>query len=247
MIRCLSRLLVSTLLLTGGVFGAYAASSCPGDLNNDGEVTVDEIVRAVGAALDGCPPQSALSALLQTGQTQCDPGSGQLGACAGASPAGQDGALQVGMPASYTDNNDGTVHDNVSGLTWEKLSDDGSIHDWDNQYTWQQAFDMKIAALDAAPCFAGHCDWRLPNRRELESLVNAGVDSPAVDGVFNIGCLPGCHVADCSCTQLDNYWTSTTYHAIPGSAWCVNGGTGTVDGFDKTIPAFYVRAVRGGR
>ncbi len=46
--------------------------------------------------------------------------------------AGSDGALQAGLSKSYTDNGDGTITDNVTGLMWEKKSDDGSIHDKDN-------------------------------------------------------------------------------------------------------------------
>jgi hypothetical protein len=40
---------------------------------------------------------------------------------------------------------------------------------------------VKIAALNTQPCLAGHCDWRLPNRRELDSLVAVEWAAPAVD------------------------------------------------------------------
>jgi hypothetical protein len=56
---------------------------------------------------------------LKTVQTQCDQGSGALGACPGV-PAGQDGWLQKGLARSYTDNGDGTITDNKTGLMWEK-------------------------------------------------------------------------------------------------------------------------------
>jgi hypothetical protein len=49
---------------------------------------------------------------------------------------GSDGDLQKGTARSYTDNGDGTITDNVTGLMWEKKSDDGGIHDKDNMYTW---------------------------------------------------------------------------------------------------------------
>src|SRR5438094_9253656 len=45
--------------------------------------------------------------------------------------SGDDGAIQAGAPLSYTDNGDGTITDNNTGLVWEKKSADGSIHDMD--------------------------------------------------------------------------------------------------------------------
>lgn len=224
-----------------------ASSTCPGDFNNDGSVTVNEIILAVNAALDGCPTPGPTQScgLQQTGQTECDQGSGTLDACPG-SPLGQDAAVGAGVPLSYTDNGDGTITDNVTGLMWEKLSDDGLIHDKDTTYTWADAFAVKILALDSTPCFAGHCDWRLPNRRELESIVDEGRTAPAVDPAFNNNCKAGCKVTACSCVQLDSYWSSTTYTDIPSFAWGVDCNVGSVNGFEKATALFYVRAVRGG-
>jgi uncharacterized protein DUF1566 len=254
MIGCLARFaprfswpLLVLLILLIVVRGVHAASSCPGDLNNNGTVTIDEIVRTVDAALHGCPSGSSQSLLLQTGQTQCDQGTGILGACPG-SPPGQDGAVLAGEPRNYTDNGDGTIQDNATGLTWEKLSNDGGIHDWTDMYTWHDAFAVKIAALNKPPCFAGHCDWRLPNRRELESLVDAGRAAPAIDSIFNTACEPGCAATACSCTQLDYYWSSTSYQdpTLAGFAWNVDFNVGFVRAFEKTLPVYFVRAVRSG-
>ncbi len=237
----------------------HAASSCPGDINGDHSVSIDEVVSVVNAALGICEA-SPSAGLLTTGQDQCDAGDGTLGACPG-SPLGQDGAVHAGTPFSYTDNGDGTIQDNVTGLMWEKLSNDDSIHDLDTTYTWNHAFSEKIAALNMPPCFANHCDWRLPNRRELESLVDvgrvpAGVDRfPAINAAFDTNCEPGCTVTTCSCTLsegTDYFWTSSSYRDIPGTAWAVNFHFGEVDGgFDKGNPdqaqiPYSVRAVRGG-
>jgi len=241
---------VPTLFAIRGAHAAAACSSCPGDTDNDGEVTIAELVRAVNSALNGCPTPGPTqsSGLLSTGQAQCDDGSGTLGTCPG-SPRGQDGEIKAGAPLTYTDNGNGTISDSVTGLTWEKLSSDGSIHRVDNTYTWANAFSAKIAALNTTPCFAGHCDWRLPNRRELESLVDLGRVTPAVDPAFNTACKPGCTVMTCSCMQPDMpYWSSTSYQdptAPPGVAWAVDENVGIVNAFDKTNPN-HVRAVRGG-
>jgi len=216
--------------LCGAQTGA-ACSSCPGDLNDDGRVTVDEILTVVNAALGECPtpgpPQGPV--LLQTGQTQCDQGTGTLGMCPG-SPPGQDAAVGAGVHRSYTDNGDGTVVDNATGLMWEQLATDNSIHGVENTYTWSAAF-QKIATLNTSG-FAGHSDWRLPNRRELESLVDAGTAHPAMDPIFNTG--------------LSAYfWSSTTFQDVPTNAWAINPDEGDVNAFGKTVP-YYVRAVRGG-
>jgi hypothetical protein len=218
----------------------------------------DNITTALaGGGLDDCPSersqcQSDLAAclastlpaarLLKTGQTGCYDADGNGIACAG---TGQDGELQKGVVLSYTDNGDGTVTDNETGLTWEKKSDDGSIHDKDDVYSWSDAFAVFIAALNTAS-FAGQNDWRLPNRYELESIFDLAGGNPAVDASFNNGCVPACLVATCSCTQPDTeYWASTTLALAPAFAWTVfsNGGVS----FDhKVFSTASVRAVRGG-
>jgi hypothetical protein len=241
--------LLSALVLipVHSAHAASACSACPGDLNNNDQVTIDEILTVVNAALTGCPPAGpSLSSLLQTGQTECDQGEGTLGACQTGSPPGQDGAVEAGAPLSYTDNGE-TITDNATGLMWEKLSQEGgSVHDATITYTWYEAFGTKIAALNTPPCFVDHCDWRLPNRRELESLVDTGRVPPAIDPVFNSGCTSGCTVSTCSCTQLKYYWSSTTYHDVPTFAWAVDGNVGIVNAFEKAVIKYDVRAVRGG-
>jgi len=185
-----------------------------------------------------------------TGQTTCWDATGAMIPCAG---TGQDGEVQAGLPITYVDNGDGTVSDENTGLTWEKLSDDGSIHDFDNAYSWPNAFAVKIAALNTPPCFAGHCDWRVPNRRELESILDFGFTEPVVAPAFNTGCVPGCSVLACSCTLPEPvlgvvmYWSSTTVVLQPTSAWVLDFKRGGSNfGFDKTDDHEHVRAVRGG-
>src|SRR4029453_9656261 len=94
-----------------------------------------------------------------TGQTTCWATNGNLIPCAG---TGQDGDLQAGGPLSYTDNGDGTITDNNTGLMWEKQSQDGSIHDVNNTYSWEGAFTEHVAGLNTMN-FAGHSDWGAPN------------------------------------------------------------------------------------
>ncbi|MCK6556790.1 DUF1566 domain-containing protein [Candidatus Binatia bacterium] len=179
---------------------------------------------------------------LKTGQTLCYDAIGTPIACAG---SGQDGEFQKGVARAYVDNGDGTVTDTKTGLMWEKLSDDGSIHDRDDYYTWTAAVTTKIATLNGGGGFAGYTDWRLPNINELQSLVNYGASSPAIDAAFNTACAASCTVTTCSCTVSAYYWSSTTTQDYPNFAWDVTFGIGLVVAYDKS-GTNYVRAVRGG-
>jgi hypothetical protein len=168
---------------------------------------------------------------------------GQVVACAG---SGQDGEFQAGATLSYTDNGDGTITDDNTRLMWEKHADDGSIHDKNNLYTWADAFAVKIAALNTLPCFAGHCDWRVPNIREIASLQNLG-SYPGVSPAFNTACTSGCTVLTCSCTDLSsNWWSSTSSLASPNAAYVASFGIPLIGGGQGKNNAFHVRAVRAG-
>ena len=93
----------------------------------------------------------------------------------------------------------GTITDLNTGLQWEAKNNDGSIHDKDATHTWDDAFAVHVAGLNAAS-FAGHNDWRLPNVRELQSLLVYDGSAPSVDAVFSSACPLGCAVTTCSCT-----------------------------------------------
>lgn len=181
-----------------------------------------------------------------TGQTTCWDSAGSVIACAG---TGQDGDTQAGAASALVDNGDGTITDHNTKLVWEKLDDNdvAGIHDKDDFYLWADAFAVKIAALNTMPCFAGHCDWRLPNVRELQSIAHYEVafPGPSVASAFNSGCTPGCVSAACSCTNSDLYWSSTTYAQSPDFAWYVYFVDGNVLANQKTNGG-YVRAVRSG-
>jgi hypothetical protein len=222
-----------------------------GDVNGDGAVNIGDALaiaqcdvglRSCAFPLATCGPTPACS-LPESGQTTCWDSSGVVIPCAG---TGQDGDTRTGRPLVYVDNGDGTITDMNTSLVWEKKSEDGSIHDISVTYTWAQAFSVHVAGLNAVN-FAGHNDWRVPNVKELESIVNFEhfYPSPSVSPAFNNGCAPGCTVLTCSCTVVHDYWSSNTYANTPQLAWVVYFGGGNVNANFKSDP-FYVRAVRGG-
>jgi hypothetical protein len=151
-----------------------------------------------------------------------------------------------------------TVFDHQTGLEWEKKTDDGGIHDMDNRYPWSTgtnnpdgtAFTVFLAALNggaalgvsadgltsSGPCYAGHCDWRLPTIGELRTIVDcshgSGPGTPCVDPIFGP-------------TQTNAYWSSSSLAGDPLGSWSVgfNYGSGSV--YNKTL-SLSVRAIRGG-
>jgi len=111
-----------------------------------------------------------------------------------------------------------------------------------------QTIFQQVAALNSAN-FAGYNDWRVPNIKELQSIVDFGQVNPALNSAFH-GASCGASCTDltdpsCSCDAASRYWSSTSAATLPGYAWYVDYGGGYMDGFDKTLD-FFVRAVRGG-
>jgi hypothetical protein len=158
-----------------------------------------------------------------------------------------DGTLQTGAPLSFLDNGNGTITDQNTRLMWEKKSDDGTLHDKDNSYWWNGngANETLWDWLEDvnAQAFGGFQDWRIPNARELLSIVDFQ-SVWAVPAAFNTNCVAGVSVLNGSCSFQSSYWTSTTQAGSLSSAWYVDN-YGSINSYFKS-GNFRVRAVRGG-
>ena len=212
-----------------------AGPSGNGDTNGDGTIDLSDVVYLLDALFLAGPAPVAIEAhaamgLPATGQTKCYDRTRAEVPCDGADCPGQDASYQAGCPSEgrLVDHGDGTVTDNCTGLMWQKETGDV---DGDGQSTEQDSTDW-CGALSYCEnlSLAGHDDWRLPNVRELQSIVDYGHINHAVDPVF--GAFPS------------SYWSSTSLIINPNFAWFVNfsgGSSGNDDGEDVGL---YVRAVR---
>jgi hypothetical protein len=157
---------------------------------------------------------------------------------------GDDGDLQRGMAwpiPSFTDNGDGTVADNLTGLIWMKNANCFGGKNWNAALTAYNALADGTCGLSDGSA-AG--DWRLPNIKELHSLVHYGVYAPALPNTAGTGKWAEGDLF--TGVQSDNYWSSTTLARYTYRAWVVNFNNGYVYHHDKNN-TYYVWCVRGGQ
>jgi|SRR3990170_1252213 len=225
----LSSLLCSCFLVISVVLwtGKASAQPFPGGLPQ-----CEASLESCNADLDACEAQPA-AAVPQTGQTRCWGGTPlSIIPCA---DTGQDGDIKAGVVPPvprFTDNGDGTITDNLTGLIW--LKDADCLR---GIRTWQQALDFANSLADPQcgltdDSIAG--DWYLPNRNQLTSLLDLENFNPA---------LPTGHPF--MNFQLYHYWSSTNHAVNLFSAWIVMISNGNIFLNDKTAGSF-VTAVRGG-
>jgi hypothetical protein len=124
----------------------------------------------------------------------------------------------------FVDNGDGTITDRATGLMWARTDSDSGMD-------WQHA--LAYAQVQNASRYLGHGDWRLPNTKELQSIVDytrspvattAAKVGPAIDPMFT--CTPITNEAGAA--DYPYHWTSTSAIAQAGGtyafAWYVAFG-----------------------
>lgn len=100
----------------------------------------------------------------------------------------------------FVDNYDGTLTDTATGLMWQ-MADDGQTRDWEESLDYAENLEL-----------AGYSDWRLPNAKELQSIVDYSksvqtTSSPAIDDLFVLTPItdPNGDI------NYGFYWTGTTH------------------------------------
>jgi len=151
---------------------------------------------------------------------------------------GQTNVYQVGDDATYQTgvilpsprftevNESGCVTDNLTGLVWAREASIGGKMTWSNAITYCE--DLT---------YGGQNDWRLPNAKELCSLIDRGRFNPA---------LPSGHLFVGVQGIVDPWWSSSTYEPLTSRAWNVKISDGYVNYANKTT-LYYVWPVRGGQ
>jgi len=181
--------------------------------------TLDEIYSHVGKG-----------GLTKTGQTtsyatSSTCGDGGTGGC-------DDGYYEKGQALSYTDNGDGTMTDNNTGLMWKRCSEPDTqtsgCTGTHSTYTWQAAITQCEGLT-----YATYSDWRLPNAKELWSITKL---EPGAAPYIDQTAFPG--------TVSNWYWSATTYPNYTDYALSVGFGYGYLNASGKAS-AYYVRCVRG--
>ena len=207
---------------------AISYSQCLGDFNDDGKVSVDELVTAVDNALHGCEVIPGSRFVNNGDGTVTD----RMTGLQWEKKESLDGIMNAADP-----------HDADNLYTW---STSPAVVMNGTAFTDFLSRLNSCASPNGATVaggFAGHCDWRLPTIAELAGIVNlsrgncGGSGGPCIDAIFGP-------------TQADNYWSSTTDSSETDGfginyAWLLYfDGGGPCSG--EKIGGSYVRAVRGG-
>lgn len=131
--------------------------------------------------------------------------------------------------------------DNRTGLNWARCSLGQKYNSLSNTcdgqatlYTWREAL-IAVKLLNDTGGIDTKTDWRLPNNKELWSIVEYACYDPAI----NITVFPN--------TSISQYWSSTTYSLLENNAWAPHFHEGIQYTANKTAERFPIRLVRGGQ
>ncbi len=103
----------------------------------------------------------------------------------------------------FVNNGDGTITDKATGLLWDKTGSSQGMN-WEEALAWVEQKNEEN--------YLGHNDWRLPNAKELHSIVDysrspSATNSAAISPVFDVPII----TSESGETDYPFYWTSTTH------------------------------------
>lgn len=137
---------------------------------------------------------------------------------------------------AFIQNNDGTVTHKATGLMWKVCSQGQSFDPSNNGCTGSASLHNWQAALDQAQAesFASYNDWRLPNIKELASIVELSCVIPAI----NLSIYPN------TPSSSAIYWSSTPVNNNNSKAWVVDFFSGLFNPTHEKNTDYYIRLVR---
>lgn len=185
----------------------------------------------IGVTIFGVTGTSSVAPVAKTGQTT-------------SYATGDDGDLEKGVAwpsPRFTDNGDGTVTDNLTGLIWLKNANCFGSKSWSQALSDANTLNSPECGLSDGSVEG---EWRLPNVRELHSLVHYGVIDLAVPNAAGAG--KWTEGDPFTGIQSGNYWSSTSYAGHLDYAWIVYLVNGYML-YDSKTQALYVWPVRGGQ
>ena len=139
--------------------------------------------------------------------------------------------IETAPESRFTINNNQTVTDQATGLIWKRCSQGqsgDSCAGLASGFTWPQALQAAQAEV-----FANQSDWRLPNIKELTSIVEYACRSPAI----NLTVFPN---------TPQNFWSASPDTFNTDEAWSVSLNNGLVFSVIRD-DGQSVRLVRGGQ
>ena len=140
--------------------------------------------------------------------------------------------------SAFVDHGNGTVTHPLTGLMWkqcgEGLSGTGCSSGTATPMSWATALGSATTANTAG--FAGFSDWRLPNKKELESIVEVCGYAPAINRTIFPGIV----------SSAEQYWSATPTAASPTYVWSVSFLKGNTSAYLQSS-SYFVRLVRSGQ
>ncbi len=196
----------------------------------------EEPTDSSGMPADSAQTSSAIYTLNETGQGFCYNSDGENIDCPAASEAfyGQD-AQFTGAAFDFTDNGDGTVTDNVTGLTWEQSPNSGPSS-WPEAQEYCEALSL-----------GGQDDWRMPYVKELFSISNFSAGWPYLDTSY-FDLTVNDSISKDEQYWADNYYVGKTVEGQYDAAFGVNHATGHIKAYPALVTGpmgKYVRCVYG--